>query len=178
MPWTPKQEAYLWMNKPDVARKFYEEVGNAPGYRNYLKHRKRRKKTSAEVAAETERTAQELSSLGCQHLAESLRRCMNRLNGGMTRTAQTAQPSWNQQDEMNDLYWQDPMAYDRLPLWQRMLHQTRQTIWGQQVPSNGVGWGGMKDLNERRYYESPQRYPDLKPSGPPIQSSAVAGIRG
>ncbi len=40
---SPQQEAWMWANIPEVARKWYKEHGNAKGYSEYLKKRKKRK---------------------------------------------------------------------------------------------------------------------------------------
>jgi len=40
---SPQQEAWMWTHIPEIARKWYKEHGNAKGYSEYLKKRKKRK---------------------------------------------------------------------------------------------------------------------------------------
>lgn len=41
---SPKQEVWMWINLPDIAKKWHKEHGHAPGYSKYLKEVKRKRK--------------------------------------------------------------------------------------------------------------------------------------
>jgi len=40
---SPQQEAFLWINHPDIARKWYKEHGHHPKFKQYMKQKKRKK---------------------------------------------------------------------------------------------------------------------------------------
>jgi len=42
---SPQQEAYLWMYHPEIAEKWYKEHGHAKGFREYMKKKRRKKKS-------------------------------------------------------------------------------------------------------------------------------------
>ena len=104
----PAQEAAMWANAPDVARKWVHEYGHAPGYDEYRKNhptnkkKRRKKKSTAEIIQDTERVAAKLESLGCAETAQKLRTSVARMtNSGFTRTAQSQTPSqWQHPRQM------------------------------------------------------------------------------
>jgi hypothetical protein len=86
---SPAQEAKFFADPKlrEIGKRWKKKYGDAPGWHQYLKKRKKKKKSSSEVAADSKKIAQILSSLGCHDLADSLRKCMSRLNNGMTRSS-------------------------------------------------------------------------------------------
>jgi len=41
---SPQQEAWMWINEPEIAKKWYKEHGHHLGYKSWLKNKKRKKK--------------------------------------------------------------------------------------------------------------------------------------
>lgn len=72
---SPQQEAYFWAKMPEKAKEWVEKYGHAPGYKEYLKKRNKKKKRSTKKSMIEDilfLTAQECEEEGLFQLADRL----------------------------------------------------------------------------------------------------------
>jgi hypothetical protein len=88
---SPKQEAYLWANEPEVAKKKERANGNAPGFSAYMKKSRKKKAPKKAMAEELCSLADRLDRAGRTDLADGVTRVLVAMTGGPgVRTAEVA----------------------------------------------------------------------------------------